>query len=223
MKRLPIIAALGAILLSAGGVIAWASFSEGAQAQRSASGADRRSLQALLQTDGLAPTISRGTHDLTIVVFSDYQCPYCRKLHHELEAIIGSDPKIKLMFRDWPVFGSASTEAAKAAIASQWQNKYAAFNDALMRAPGKLSSETIRRAANHAGVDWARLQRDLHSRKAEIDALLDRNSRYAAALGLQGTPGILVGPYFIPGGVGRDQLAEIVAVVRKARTLNAPS
>lgn len=85
-----------------------------------------------------------------------------------------------------------------------------------MRVPGRLSSASIRRAADQAGVDWTRLQNDLRTRKAEIDALLNRNSRYAATLGLQGTPGILVGPYLVPGGIDRDKLAEIVSVARRA-------
>ena len=61
----------------------------------------------------------------------------------------------------------------------------------------------------------AKLQADLTAHKAEIDAVLDRNSRYAAMLGLQGTPGMLIGPYLIPGGMDLRGLREAVALARR--------
>src|SRR3546814_20537517 len=87
------------------------------------------------------------------------------------------------------------------AIASQWQNKHRQFNDALMRTEGKLSSEKIRAAANTAGIDFARLERDMEAREDDIDGVLRRTAMQAAQMGLQGTPALLIGPYMIPGAV----------------------
>ncbi|MFT3966062.1 MAG: DsbA family protein [Sphingobium sp.] len=106
--------------------------------------------------------------------FTDYQCPFCREMHPVLEALLREDPKVKLVYRDWPIFGAASVEAARAAIASQYQGKHAEFNRALMQSHGKLSSESIRAAANRAGIDWTRLRTDLNTYSVEIDQTLGR-------------------------------------------------
>jgi protein-disulfide isomerase len=83
-----------------------------------------------------------------------------------------------------------------------------------MTTQGKLDSAAIRSAANRAGVDWTRLQKDLTARRQEIDAVLGRSDRYARMLGLTGTPGLLIGPYLLPGAVGVAELRKVVVAVR---------
>src|SRR3546814_15867273 len=102
------------------------------------------------------------------------------------------------------------------ASASQWQNKHRQFNDALMRTDGKLSSEKIRAAANAAGIDFDRLERDIETREDDIDAVLRRTAMRAAQMGLQGTPAMLVGPYMIPGAVDYAGLTRAVAEIGRA-------
>ncbi|MHB9879550.1 DsbA family protein [Pacificimonas sp. ICDLI1SI03] len=162
----------------------------------------------------MAPTSEPADYDVTIVSFSDYQCPYCRKIHPTLEKLVTNDPRVRIVYRDWPIFGAASEEAARAAIASQWQDKHAPFNDALMRTEGKLTTQRIQAAATAAGVDWAQLQQDMETRGQEIDDLIDRTSLQAAKMGLQGTPALLVGPYLIPGAVDYTTLTETVGLAR---------
>jgi protein-disulfide isomerase len=164
--------------------------------------------------DPVAPRNAPANYDLTIVMYSDYQCPYCRKMHPVLEQAVAEDGKIRVIYRDWPIFGAASTTAARLAIASKWQNKHAAFHAALMQSPGKLSDETIRTAANAASVDWSRLQADLKAHASEIDALIARNAQQAALLGLQGTPGLIIGAYLVPGGIDLNTLR---ASIKEAR------
>ncbi|MFC3216460.1 DsbA family protein [Novosphingobium panipatense] len=155
---------MSAIALVAGVAVLRAG-DDGAHAQSATGSVDAQAsaegerIRHEIQNDPVAPTVAPQGYDVTIVVFSDYQCPYCRKVHPALEALLREDKKVKLVYRDWPIFGAPSTEAARAAIASQYQGKHAAFNDALMQSQGKLSSESIRAAADRAGVDWARLQR----------------------------------------------------------------
>ena len=103
---------------------------------------------------------------------------------------------------------------ASEAIASQWQGKHAAFNDALHSTGGRLDSASIRAAADRAGVNWPRLQSDLKTHKNEIDALLARTNRQAAAIGLSGTPGLIIGNYLVPGALDLIALRTAVARVR---------
>jgi protein-disulfide isomerase len=170
--------------------------------------------RSALAEDPVAPRIAPKNYDATIILFADYQCPYCRKIHPELERLIHQDKQIRLVYRDWPIFGEPSIEAARAAIASQWQGKHTAFDDALMTTSGKLDSAKIKAAANKAGVDWARLQADLKKHRTEIDGLLARTGRGAERMGLEGTPALLIGPYFVPGALDYGQLIKAVAMAR---------
>ncbi len=218
MKKWAIIASLGLATLLAGGTAMRTVGSDHAFLQ--SSGADKAleddsaRIRSQIQSDPVAPTIAPQSHDVTLVVFADYQCPFCRKLHSALETLMAQDPKVKIVFRDWPVFGAGSEEAARPAIASTWQGKHAAFNDALMTMPGRVNSESIRIAADKAGVDWLQLESDLTAHKDEIEGALRRNAEYAAMLGLQGTPGMLVGPYVIPGAIDIAGLREAVSLAR---------
>ena len=181
-----------------------------------AKSAEAMRIQTMIRTDPIAPIAGARNADVTVVVFSDYQCPYCRKLHPQLQALLASDPKVRVLYRDWPIFGPMSREAARAAIASRWQGKHAPFNDALMRSTGQLSSASIRAAAARAGVDWKKLQSDLANHGSEIDALLARTDRYADIMELEGTPGFLIGSYRVPGVLDLAGLQRLVAKARAA-------
>lgn len=221
MKK-PLFGLVGAIAISAAIMLSAAGGGEDGVAHAQSRGEARRSpvspdaerIRREIQNDPVAPTIAPVGHDVTIVFFSDYQCVYCRKVHPVLTALLDEDRKVKLVHRDWPIFGAASTETARLAIASRHQGKHAAFNDALMRSQGKLSPEAIRAAAQRAGVDWTRLQADLVRHRAEIDQALGRTGRYAAMLGLTGTPAMLVGNYLIPGAVDLPVMRRAVAMAR---------
>lgn len=216
MKRWKIAGIILGILAVAAPLAISLSSAGGAQPAGSASETppDGQLSREMFTEDSTAPRVQPADYDLTIVMYTDYQCPYCRQAHVALQQLLAEDNRIRLIYRDWPVFGAPSVTAARLAIASKWQNKHAEFHDALMRTPGRVSDQTIRAAANRAGVDWARLQRDLQAHEAEIDALLTRNSQQAAQLGLQGTPGFLIGNYLIPGGLDLANLRSAVAEAR---------
>lgn len=167
-----------------------------------------------IRNDPLAPTVAPRGHDVTIVVFSDYQCGYCRRFSPTLDALMASDAKVRVVYRDWPILGGGSGPAARAAIAASFQGKHLAFHRALIAQSGRLDSTKIRAAADAAGVDWTRLQRDQVKRRADIDALLARTNDHARTLGLTGTPGMMVGPYLVPGLVDLPTLKRAVAQAR---------
>ncbi len=131
-----------------------------------------------------------------------------------LNALLRSDPKVRIVYRDWPIFGPASCEASRAAVASQWQGRHAAFHGALLASPARLDSAAIRAAAVKAKVAWPRLQRDLKTRGAEIDALLTRTNGIAEAIGFNGTPALIVGSQVVAGAVDLPTLRRLVATAR---------
>ena len=222
MPRWPLVAAL--LLATAGGTALVttqlvqgdpASQGDAGSDEDTAASAEAMAARAEIADDPIAPKLAPEGYDVTISSYSDYQCPFCRKIHPELERLAQEDGKVRIVYRDWPIFGPASEEAARMAIASQWQNKHRQFNDALMRTDGKLSSEKIRAAAAAAGIDFARLERDMETREDDIDGVLRRTAMQAAQMGLQGTPAMLVGPYMIPGAVDYAGLTRAVAEARR--------
>ena len=165
--------------------------------------------------DPATPTVAPAGHDVTLVLFFDYQCSVCRRVHPDIQRLRQQDGRIRMVYKDWPIFGGVSEQAARVAIAAHWQGRYEAVHDGLMRMPGRLDAAKIRTVALQAGVDWKRLERDMAERKPEIDALLARTQLQAAALGLQGTPSFIIGPYLVPGALDLPDLSRIVGEARK--------
>lgn len=165
--------------------------------------------------DDLAPMVKPPNYDVTIVEYMDYQCPYCRATHAPLEQLLAKDHKVRVVFRDWPIFGDASVKAALAAIASKYQGKYLAFHDALMETPLPLNDAKIEAAAKKAGVDWSQLQKDKIRHSEEIEELFQRNDKQAQLMGLEGTPGFIIGNVQSFGGMTLKQLETSVANARK--------
>jgi len=162
-----------------------------------------------------APMVAPEGYDVTIVEYLDYQCPACRSTREPLRQLLAKDKKVRVIFRDWPIFGPASETAARLAVASKYQDKYLAFHDALLTTPRPLTDEKIRAAAEKAGVDWERLQRDLKLHADDIDELIARNHEQADMLGLDGTPGFIIGNTQSFGGMTLKDLEESVREARE--------
>src|SRR5690606_18407885 len=98
-----------------------------------------------------------GNADLTVVMFTDYQCPACRKADPALRAALARDGNVRVVYKDWPVFGERSEYAAKVALAAHRQGIYCAVHHALMNAPS-LDHAALREVIVRAGGDWTQLQ-----------------------------------------------------------------
>lgn len=170
---------------------------------------------------GLAPTRVKGAYDVTVVYFMDYQCPVCRSHTDDYARVFSEDPKVRVIYRDTPIFGSQSETAARLAIASQLQGKHEAFHVALMHTKGRLTDAAIRDAAASAGVNWDRLQKDLAANRAKIDAQIEMNMRLSKAAGISGTPAFVIGDTLADGAFDyanlKGQIADVRAAARKGR------
>lgn len=160
--------------------------------------------QALLR-DKTSPSREVENPTLNMLVFTDYQCAACKLANGPMEAAVQEDGHVRLIFRDWPVFGAMSEKAARMAIASDRQGIYAEVHSRLMNARGVLNESSLRQAVQDAGGSWARIENDLLIHKADIDAQLDRNRRDAFQIGISGTPTYLAGGILVTGA--RDQAA----------------
>jgi protein-disulfide isomerase len=180
-----------------------------AQAQEKAISAD-----AILN-DPQAPVGGNPKGDVTIVAFLDYNCPFCKKSTPDLEKLVKTDGKIRLVYKDWPILTPASFHGAQLALAAKYQGKYEQVHHALMAIPGmKISNEKMTEAVQASGVDMERLNQDLKQHGAEIQALIQRNLAQADALGLTGTPAFLIGPFKVTAALNYEQFKEVVADAR---------
>jgi protein-disulfide isomerase len=160
------------------------------------------------------PSLGNPDGDLTVVEYFDYQCPYCKKMAPELAQLVREDVHIRLVLKDWPVFGPMSTAAAEIVLAAKYQNKYAEAHDALIGADAKLTKESITALLVQAGVDVDLAIKDLQAHQKTLDELLARNEAQADAFGFEGTPGFIVGTFRVPGAVEMKVFKVIVADAR---------
>lgn len=171
-------------------------------------------LSEQLLHDPNAPVLGNPNGDVTIIEFTDYNCGYCRQNAYEIKALLAEDPNVRVVIREWPIFGEDSELAALAALAARNQGKYDAFHTALM-ASGPASAQTILRAAKSAGLDIDQLDQDLEGDASM--AHLERSGMMAMALGLRGTPSFIVGDQLSDGYNDRVDLADLVAEARARR------
>jgi protein-disulfide isomerase len=153
---------------------------------------------------------------ITIVEYLDYNCPYCRKIAPDLVKLAKRDHRVRVLFKDWPIFGGVSVYAARAAIAANYQGKYLAAHHALISTPERLTSkEQVRSALKKAGIDLRRLAADMKLREYDIDAAIARNKAEARALGLQGTPALIFGDLLVPGAVSFEGMQKLVNIAAR--------
>jgi protein-disulfide isomerase len=164
---------------------------------------EKRKLSALSESadtlfrSKLSPVGGNPKGDVTVVEFFDYNCPYCRKAFKDLETIMGIDKNLRVVFKEYPIFGGASQIAAKAALAAEKQGKYFQFHKALLEVDSRVTEDMVYRKAQEIGLDIERLKKDMES--SDIAASIAETKRLADRLGIRGTPAFFVGDKLIPG------------------------
>ena len=144
--------------------------------------------------------------DVVLVEFFDYACGFCRKSNADLDRLLKEDPKLKIVWREWPVLGPDSEAAAKASLAAAAAGRFKPFHDALFAA-GRSNPDALAAAEKGVGT----------SATAPQDAMeeLARNYDLARAVGANGTPTFVVGDRVLKGAVGYDVLKAAIAEARE--------
>jgi protein-disulfide isomerase len=150
--------------------------------------------------------------DVTVVEFFDYRCPYCRQAMTTVRELVKSDPKIRLVYKEFPILGPESQAAARVAIAARKDPRYEALHDALMVAPSPLGEEQALQIAAKLGFDPDTLA--AASKAPEVDQIIRANHVLGFSLGIEGTPAFVIGDVLVPGVASLDELKKLVANVR---------
>ncbi len=171
---------------------------------------------AALFRDAADPLRGRADAPIAIVEFFDVRCPYCKQLHLAMAELVRRNPDVRVVLKDLPVLGPNSLLAARALLAAQRQGKYEALHAALMRLREDPTEAVLRREAERAGLDWARLRREMDD--PAIARRLEANRGLAEQLRIEGTPALVVGENLIAGAVDLAALERMIGELReKAR------
>jgi len=159
--------------------------------------------------------------DVTIVEFFDYNCGFCKRALGDMQTLLKDDRKLKFVLKEFPILGPGSAEAARVAVAVRMQDpsgeKYLAFHQKLLGARGHANKDSALAAAKDAGLDVARLEADMAS--DEVAETLQESATLARALGINGTPGYVIGDAIVPGAIGAAALKERIQSARSRRPL----
>ena len=132
----------------------------------------------------------RGPADakVTIVEFSDFQCPYCAKAIGEVNQVLAKYPKdVRLVFKQYPLdIHSQAGVAAEAALAAQAQGKFWEMHDRLFANFRAINRDRILAWAKEAGLDMTRFQADLNGHKYASRVASEEKQGNEA--GVEGTP-----------------------------------
>ncbi|HRO00833.1 DsbA family protein [Nitrobacter sp.] len=161
-------------------------------------------------------TLGNKNGDVTFVEFFDYNCGYCKRAMLDMLELMKSDPKLKVVLKEFPVLGQSSVEAAQVAVAARMQDptgkKYLDFHQKLLGSRGQADKARALAAAKEAGFDMARIEKDMTS--TEVRATLEENFKLAESMGMNGTPSYVIGKQVVVGAVGLENLKEKINTAR---------
>lgn len=161
------------------------------------------------------PVLGNPHGDVSIAEFFDFQCPYCKKDFPTVRKVAKEDGKVRIVMKDWPIFGPPSPYASHLALAAHTIGKYDAALDGLMATRAKLSKAEVQAALTGAGLDIDELERTYAAHKKTIDAVIDRNTGIANAFAFRGTPSYVIGRSIYFGVLSENDLKAAISKARR--------
>lgn len=175
--------------------------------------------EALFNTQ--SPAIGNLKGDVTLVEFFDYQCVHCKKMAPVIKGLVDKNSNLRVVYKEFPIFGKSSMFAAEAALAAQMQGKYEALHQALIGKKQHLTPAIVLQAADSVGINTAKLKVDMKS--DTVQKALAENRALAEQLHLMGTPAFIIAStpqgsyqkgnasFFVPGAASPESLGDFIA------------
>ena len=157
-----------------------------------------------------APKIGNLSGNIQIVEFFDYRCGYCKKVLPTLEKIEKKHRDVQVVLIEYPIFGEASANMAKSALAVKSINsrKYFDYHKELMFHRGKFSDDVIKKISKKVGIDGEKVIKEMT--KSKYDRYLKDNAKLAKTRHVRGTPHLVVDGVDIRGAVSFDDLDDYI-------------
>ena len=160
---------------------------------------------------GSAPIRGSANAPVTIIEFSDFHCPYCKKVQPTLSRILSEyGDRVRLAYRDFPLdqLHPSARKAAEAARCANDQGKFWEFHDKLYGGGTDASPETLTRLGREIDMDVVAFQQCLSTGKHRSD--IDRDIQEASSLGVTGTPGFFINGRLISGAQPYEGFAQVI-------------
>lgn len=155
---------------------------------------------------------SRGPDNakVTIVTFSDFECPFCKRGHETIDQVVAKyKDKVKLVFRHFPLsFHAKAQKAAEASLCAHEQNQFWAFHDALFADQSRLEPEQMIETAVKLGLDKDKFSTCLQSGNKAEQVKTDMTAGEKA--GVTGTPAFVINGVVLSGALPIEQFSTII-------------
>ncbi len=147
---------------------------------------------------------------VTVVEFSDFQCPFCKRVNPTLEEIEKTyGDKVRIAFKHLPLpMHPQAVPAAIASEAARRQGKFWPMHDKLFADQQNLTDEAFVRYAKELRLDEARFKKDLAD--PAVRAKVEADSREANTLGVNGTPGFFINGRYLSGAQPFSAFKQII-------------
>jgi protein-disulfide isomerase len=168
--------------------------------------------KAALETPFASAWAGNPKGDVTLVMFSDYACGYCRTSVPDVDRLLADDPKLKVVWREIPILGPGSEIAAKASLAAAQQGAFREFHEKMFAA-GRPDGDKVSAVLRSMKLDLAKVQKDVES--DAVTAELRNNLTLAGRIDDSlATPTFVVNGQMLKGAVGYDALKKAIADAR---------
>ena len=167
-------------------------------------------VRVAVAVDG-APVRGAAGAPVTLVEFSDFHCPFCKRVQGTLQQILDRYPgKVRHVFRDFPVDGlhPQARPAAEAARCAQDQGKFWEYHDALFSNPPRATPDDLRRYAEQAALDVPAFERCVAA--GTHRAKVQREYEEGVRLGVTGTPAFFVNGRLLSGAQPLEAFARLI-------------
>jgi protein-disulfide isomerase len=166
------------------------------------------SMRPMLETPFASSWKGAEKPEVVLVEFYDYACPYCKASNSHVDQLIREKPGLRVVYREFPILGPNSVEAARLSLAASKAGRFTQFHEALYAA-GRPAPETHAVAARVANIP------PKPSEDPAIEAELKKNFQLAGQLGATGTPLFVVGDRVLSGAVGYEALKKAIEDAEK--------
>ena len=158
------------------------------------------------------PSIGPADAQITLVEFSDYQCPFCEKWYQEVYSRLQNDyaGKIRIVYRDFPLYAihPDSESAAEAAHCAGEQQAYWTYHDALFGGKYGLGASAYEKYATDLGLKLDQFKECISTRR--FKSKVDANVKFASNLGVSSTPTFFLNGMAIVGAQPYDVFKQII-------------
>ena len=167
-----------------------------------------------IENDGLPPVFGNKDGDITVVVFYDYNCSFCKQANLITNEILESDTGVKIILRPLPILGGTSMYAAKVALAVHKisEEKFPLVHNEMMKMK-PITEEGIKALLVANQIDYQIVENEINS--FAIKELVAKNFDLAKNLGIKGAPSYVVNSIFIPGLVDKERFTSIIGELRQ--------